>query len=64
MIRVLNQISRSDELILTDINNLTKVLNLIVEQESNYYAQIKLTQVSNYFSFMFTQSSGLHSIRS
>ena len=61
---MLNQISRSDELILTDINNLTKVLNLIVEQVPNYYAQIKLTQVSNYFSFMFTQSSSLHSIRS
>ena len=48
LMRVLNQISKSDELILTDINNVTRVLNTIVEQISNCYGQTKLTQVTNY----------------
>ena len=45
LMRVLNQISKSDELILTDINNVTRVLNTIVEKIYNCYGQIKLTQV-------------------
>ena len=36
-------------LILTeDINNVTRVLNTIVEQISNCYGETKLTQVSSY----------------
>ena len=31
-----------------DINNVTRLLNTMVEQISNCYGQIKLTQVSNY----------------
>ena len=45
LMRVLNQISKSDELILADINNVTRVLNTIVEKICNCYGQIKLTQV-------------------
>ena len=45
LMRVLNQISKSDELILADINNVTRVLSTIVEKIYNCYGQIKLTQV-------------------
>ena len=42
------------KLILTDINNVTRALNTIVEQISNCYGQTKLTQVSNYYFHVYT----------
>ena len=50
---MLHQISTSDELKLTDINNVTRVLNTTVEEIYNCYGQIKLTQVLNNVSTKF-----------